>query len=113
MTKQHSRVIFPHLIAGGVEEGSITWDLCRDLVDDWVRVSEREIATAMLDLAKWQGVRVEGASAVAAAGMLRWGPQLRGQSVVVVLSGGNVSDEVLAKAHALAADRRPAPAAAT
>lgn len=88
-----------------MEENSITWEPCRDLVDDWVRVSEREIATAMLDIANWHGLRVEGAAGVAVAGMLKWGPRLRGQNVVVVLSGGNASDEIIARAHVLASER--------
>jgi threonine dehydratase len=32
--------------AGGIEEGSITLDPCRQYVDKWVTVSEAEIADA-------------------------------------------------------------------
>ena len=29
--------------AGGIEAGAITFDLCRELVDDWVLVDERRL----------------------------------------------------------------------
>ena len=33
--------------AGGVEQGAITFDLCKKLVDDFILVTEEEIAESM------------------------------------------------------------------
>ena len=76
--------------AGGIERGAITFDLCRALVDDWVLVSEAEIAAAMRLVMETQHLLVEGAAGVAVAGYLQ--DPLRGQqgTVAIVLCGGNV-----------------------
>ena len=47
--------------AGGIEKGSLTLEPCRQLVDDWVCVSEQEIAVALLGLLEHDDLRVEGA----------------------------------------------------
>ena len=56
--------------AGGVEADTITFDLCRDVVDHRVLVSEAEIAEAMRMLLIDHHTMVEGAAAVALAGYL-------------------------------------------
>ena len=76
--------------AGGIEHQAVTFDLCRALVDDWVLVSEAEIAAAMRLIMETQHLLVEGAAGVAAAGYLKdplRGPQ---STVAIVLCGGNV-----------------------
>jgi threonine dehydratase len=83
--------------AGGVEEGSITFDLCRTWVDEFVTLSEDEISTAMRHVLEHDRQSLEGAAALAVAGCR----QLRSRfspadTVVVILSGANVSDETLA-----------------
>jgi threonine dehydratase len=83
--------------AGGVEADSITFDLCRALVDDWVLVSEQEIATAMRDFIAEHHQLIEGAAAVALAALARKAGDLRGQRVAVILCGANVSLETLRK----------------
>ncbi len=79
--------------AGGIEPGAITFDLCRTLVDEWVLVSEAEIATAMRDFIAAQNQVIEGAAAVALATLGR--VDVRGRRVAVVLCGGNVSPDTL------------------
>lgn len=48
------------LYAGGVEEGTITLDPCRNLVDRWVLVEEVDIARAMLAMLEHDNLRAEG-----------------------------------------------------
>jgi len=81
--------------AGGVEQDAITFDLCRDLVDEWVEVSEDEIGTAMRDFIADHHQLIEGSAAVALATLARNSSKLRGQRVAVVLCGGNVSIDTL------------------
>ncbi len=53
--------------AGGVESDSVTFDLCRTLVDDWVLVSEDEIAACMRTFIADHSQLIEGSAAVALA----------------------------------------------
>ena len=77
--------------AGGVERESITFESCRLLVDDWVTVSEEEIAAAMLDFIDAHHLLIEGAAGVALAAYLKAAERLDVGRAVVVVCGGNVS----------------------
>lgn len=81
--------------AGGVEHDAITFELCRTLVDEWVEVTEDEIATAMRDFIADHHQLIEGSAAVALAVLARRAIALKGQRVAVVLCGGNISLEAL------------------
>jgi len=81
--------------AGGVEQGAITLELCRVLVDDWVDVTEDEIAKAMRDFIADHHQLIEGSAAVALAALAQRARELRGQRVAVVLCGGNVGLDTL------------------
>ena len=83
--------------AGGVEQGSITFELCRQLVDECVTVTEPEIGSNLLRVIESHGMLIEGAAAVAVAGLLRIGESLRGKNVVVVLCGANIGVETLSR----------------
>jgi threonine dehydratase len=81
--------------AGGIEPDAITFELDRAVVDDWVEVDEEQIAAAMRLYMDSEGDIVEGAAGVAVAGLLDRAGDVAGKKVVVVICGGNVSDEVL------------------
>ena len=81
--------------AGGLEPGAITFDICRELVDDFILVSEEEIKNAIIALLKTQHLLVEGASGVALAAVLKTKDQFKNKNAIVVLSGGNISLETL------------------
>lgn len=81
--------------AGGVEQDAITFDLCRTLVDDWVLVSEEEIAGAMRDFISEHHQLIEGSAAVVLAALARKATELAGQRVAVVLCGANVGLDTL------------------
>lgn len=76
--------------AGGIEADAITFDLCRSLVDDWIVVTEEEIAAAMDLVLQEHGEVIEGAAGVAVAALLRTGRRFAGQNVAVIICGGNV-----------------------
>jgi threonine dehydratase len=81
--------------AGGVEEDSITFDLCREVMHRGVLVSEAEILAAM----RWahaQGWAVEGASGVALAAYFKEAAAYAGRKCVVLICGGNPSPEIAA-----------------
>ncbi|MGH9753155.1 MAG: pyridoxal-phosphate dependent enzyme, partial [Blastocatellia bacterium] len=77
--------------AGGIEEGSITFPLCQQLIDEWTLVSEAEIREAMrliLDKERWI---IEGSAGVAVAAYLKEREKYTGQNVAIILCGRNTS----------------------
>jgi threonine dehydratase len=79
--------------AGGVEEGSITFDLCREVMHHGVLVTEDEILNAM----RWghaQGWAMEGAGGVALAAYFKEAARYAGRNVVVLNCGGNPSPAI-------------------
>ncbi len=81
--------------AGGLEPDSITFAMCRDLIDDHVLVSELEIKLAMRLLIEKERWIVEGAAGVALAALLKEQVAFAGKRVVVLLCGRNISAEKL------------------
>jgi threonine dehydratase len=81
--------------AGGVEADSITFDLCRDLVDDYETVSETEIKESLRQYMQVHHMLIEGSAAAALAGCIKQGQRLTGKNVVVILCGANISLETL------------------
>ena len=76
--------------AGGIEPGSISFPLCQALVTDTVLVSEDEIRAAMRDIASSERWIIEGAAAVAVAGMQKLAARYQGKRVAVILCGRNI-----------------------
>jgi len=83
--------------AGGIEAGAMTFELCRDLVDEFVTVSEEEIASAMREFLDSHHMLLEGAAGVAIAGLLQAADRYRGRNVVVIICGANISRDTLKK----------------
>ena len=81
--------------AGGIEEGSITFELCRRFVDRFELVSEDEIAAAIRFIHEHEGMVVEGGAALPVAVMLRRPPELEGRRVVLVVTGSKIDETVL------------------
>ncbi len=77
-------------VAGGIEPGAITFPLCRDLVDDYLTVSESAIVGAMAAVRASCGKRIEGAAALPVAALLCEPERFRGRTVVCIASGGNI-----------------------
>ena len=75
--------------AGGLEPGSITLDICRQVIDRSVLVTEDEIAAAMRRVYDDRGWTIEGAAGVALAAFLKEAARYQGKTVVVVICGGN------------------------
>ena len=82
--------------AGGIESDSVTFALNQAVVDDWVEVGEEQIADAMRFYMDSEDDVIEGAAGVAIAGMLLQADGLAGKKVVIIICGGNVSEDVLA-----------------
>ncbi|XP_068694097.1 L-threonine ammonia-lyase-like [Montipora foliosa] len=81
--------------AGGVEENSVTFNLCKSLVDEWILVTEEEISKAVYHFIENHHKIIEGAAGVALAAYLREKERFWGQNVVIISCGGNISMEKL------------------
>ena len=81
--------------AGGVEADAITFDLCRQVVDEFILVSEAEIAAAMRRYMAAEKDTIEGAAGVAVAALLARRDAIAGRKVAVIICGGNVTQAVL------------------
>jgi threonine dehydratase len=81
--------------AGGIEADAITFDLCRAVTDDYVVVSEDQIAEAMRQFIDAHHMLPEGAAGVALAGLRLRADSYKGKNVVVIICGGNISRETL------------------
>lgn len=79
--------------AGGIEEGAITLKPCRELVRDFVLVSEGEIADAMRLIARHHRFIIEGSAGVAVAGFIKAAGRYRGKTVAIILCGRNIGLE--------------------
>ncbi|WP_312934499.1 threonine/serine dehydratase [Pseudomonas sp.] len=76
--------------AGGVEPDSITFALCQQLITRTVLVSETQIKAAMREVASSERWIIEGAAAVAVAGLQQLAADYQGKRVAAVICGRNI-----------------------
>lgn len=88
--------------AGAVEQGSVTFPVCQEVIDETVTVGEDEIARAMRLVAEGERWIIEGSAGVAMAGLLQRAAEYRGKKVAVVLCGRNIGLETFLSAMASA-----------
>jgi threonine dehydratase len=81
--------------AGGVEPGAVTFELCREIVDESVLVGEDAIRDAVRLIIDRHHTLIEGAAGVAVAGYLATRERFAGQDVAIVLCGANIDPAVL------------------
>ena len=88
--------------AGGVESDSITFELCRHYVDEYVKVTEAEIREGLREFTRAHDMPIEGSAAVAlmACAKTMNYAELQDKNVVVILCGGNINPETLREAIA-------------
>jgi threonine dehydratase len=86
--------------AGNIEDDTITLDLCRSLVDEWVSVSEADIAAALATVIDTEHQLIEGAAGVAFAAARARKADIRGERIVVLSCGANIAAATLATALA-------------
>src|SRR5690606_39203384 len=69
--------------------GKITFNICKDLLDDVVIVPEGKICTTILDLYNENAIVAEPAGALSIAALDFYADEIKGKNVVCILSGGN------------------------
>jgi threonine dehydratase len=96
VTLERVSTIADGLAASG--PGKLTFELARRYVDEVVLVEEVEMLRAIRLLFEWEHLLAEPAGAAALAALLYHYRPVPNEKVVVILSGGNVTDEVMLKA---------------
>ena len=81
--------------AGGVDCDSITFDVCREVVDEWELLPEDEIAAAILVALDKHHMLIEGAGVLPIAVLLRNPRRFAGQTVVLLASGSKLALDTL------------------
>jgi threonine dehydratase len=81
-------------LSGGIEEGSITFRITQKNVNKVILVKEESIKEAIRLLWEKDNQVVEGAGAVGTALLIENKEQFRNKKTVVVISGGNIDDEL-------------------
>jgi threonine dehydratase len=82
-------------VAGNIERTSITWRMCRQLVDGVVLVDDDEIADAMRWALDVPHVLLEGSAVLGIAALRTGRVDVAGRNVAVVTTGRNVAPDVL------------------
>ena len=77
--------------------GNLTYELCRQYVDDIVTVTDDEISAAILALMEQHKLVTEGAGAIAVAAAMFGKVDIKGKKVVCLLSGGNIDVTILSR----------------
>jgi threonine dehydratase len=80
--------------SGGLEEGLITLDVCRAVIDTCILVSEEQILDAMRLVHRAKQWLIEGAAGIALAAFLQTADRYKGKTVAIVICGGNLSPRV-------------------
>ncbi|MEM7782523.1 MAG: pyridoxal-phosphate dependent enzyme [Planctomycetota bacterium] len=81
--------------AGGVEQDSVTFPLCQKLLTDTISVTEDEIIQELRRFYELAPDPIEGAAATALAGLVRNKERWVGKNVIVIICGGNISEQTL------------------
>jgi len=81
--------------AGGIEKGSITFDICQKYVNDFILVSEEEIREAIKLVLEKHSMLIEGAGALTMASFMKAKDSFKGKNVVLVISGAKISMDIL------------------
>ncbi len=87
-------------IADGIavkEPGDLTYEICKQYVDEIVTVSDDEIAAAILALIEQQKLIAEGAGAVSVAAVMFNKIPIKGKKVCCLVSGGNIDVTILSR----------------
>lgn len=82
-------------VAGGVDEGSLTLPLAMSVIDQVVHCSESQIAEAVGVIAHTENQLVEGAAALALAGLTSLQEECQGKVNVVLLCGANYDRDTI------------------
>ncbi len=77
--------------AGGLEEDSVTFELCKNLIDHYELVEEADIAKGIKYIMDKHHKVIEGAAAVALSGFMNNASDYLNKTVVIIICGANIT----------------------
>lgn len=77
--------------AGGIEPGSLTFNLCQKYVDEWAVIEEEAIAFEIVDMLRTHQLLIEGAAALPLAYLRKNASLFRNKNVGIVITGKRIS----------------------
>jgi threonine dehydratase len=92
-----SKPTFADGVAGGIEQDAVTFEICRDNVDDFILLSEKEIAHAIRLILEHHYMLIEGAAALPVASFLKVKERFRNKTIVLIISGKKITLDNLKK----------------
>ncbi len=92
---RHERYTIAEGLVGAVEKGSITFSIAQQYVDEVTLAREESIRRAVYLLWRNEKQVVEGSGAAGVAFLLENKDAFKGQTVAVVISGGNIDNYLL------------------
>lgn len=81
-------------LSGGIENGSLTFEIARNCINKMLLVKEATIRHAIYLLWAHEKQVVEGSGAAAVAPILEYSKLFKGKTVVCVITGGNIDEEL-------------------
>ncbi|HEC2146077.1 TPA: threonine ammonia-lyase IlvA [Staphylococcus delphini] len=69
--------------------GEITFNICRQTLDDYVQIDEGAVCSTILDMYSKQAIVAEPAGALSVSALEKYQDQIKGKNVVCIVSGGN------------------------
>lgn len=69
--------------------GNITYDICKDVLDDMLLVAEGKVCSSILQLYNEEAIVVEPAGALSVAALESYATEIEGKNVVCIISGSN------------------------
>lgn len=76
--------------AGGIEEGAITFDLCKTYVDGFILVTEDEIKAAIKLILENHYMLIEGAGALSVASFFKEKDRFAEKNIILIISGAKI-----------------------
>ena len=94
VVQQDQIVTLPHIDkfvdgASVARVGEITFDIAKSVVDDYVQVDEGQVCSTILDMYTKQAIIAEPAGALSVSALEQYKDEIKGKTVVCVISGGN------------------------
>ena len=71
------------------QAGEITFNICREVIDDFIVIDEGAICTTILELYNDEAIVVEPAGAMSISALEQIKSEIKGKNIVCIISGGN------------------------
>ncbi len=82
--------------------GTLTFDICKDAIYSCVGVHKKQLCQTMLDLYQTESLLTEPAGALSVAGLDNFASEIKGKTVVCIISGGNFDSKRFPEIYQLA-----------